>query len=65
MWYVASFFLNSLKEAPIDTVKWFCFIFGRTPNVKNVKDLIYKKGIIKIGKERVPLTDNNIIEQVC
>lgn len=33
------------------------------PNVKSVKDLIYKKGVIKLGKERVPLTDNNIIEK--
>jgi len=33
------------------------------PNLKNVKDLIYKKGLAKIDKQRVPLTDNNIIEQ--
>jgi large subunit ribosomal protein L7e len=33
------------------------------PNVKSVKDLIYKKGVVKIGDQRVPLTDNNIIEQ--
>ncbi|KAG8388241.1 hypothetical protein BUALT_Bualt02G0105300 [Buddleja alternifolia] len=34
-----------------------------SPNVKNVKDLIYKKGIVKVGKDRVPLTDNNVVEQ--
>ncbi|KAI3455253.1 hypothetical protein Pfo_011916 [Paulownia fortunei] len=33
------------------------------PSVKSVKDLIYKKGVVKIGKQRVPLTDNNIVEQ--
>ncbi|PIN04133.1 60S ribosomal protein L7 [Handroanthus impetiginosus] len=33
------------------------------PNVKSVKDLIYKKGVVKIGKQRVPLTDNNVVEQ--
>ncbi|KAL2539368.1 60S ribosomal protein L7-1 [Abeliophyllum distichum] len=33
------------------------------PNLKSVKDLIYKKGVAKINKERVPLTDNNVIEQ--
>ncbi|KAG6413273.1 hypothetical protein SASPL_125981 [Salvia splendens] len=33
------------------------------PNVKSVKDLIYKKGVVKVGKERIPLTDNNIVEQ--
>ncbi|GAB4850490.1 hypothetical protein Ancab_029796 [Ancistrocladus abbreviatus] len=33
------------------------------PNLKNVKELIYKKGHAKIDKQRVPLTDNIIIEQ--
>ena len=36
----------------------------RYPNLKSVKDLIYKKGLGKIDKQRTPLTDNNIIEQV-
>ncbi|GAB4842653.1 hypothetical protein Ancab_012626 [Ancistrocladus abbreviatus] len=33
------------------------------PNLKNVKELIYKKGQAKIDKQKIPLTDNNIIEQ--
>ncbi|KAI5600708.1 hypothetical protein POPTR_001G047400v4 [Populus trichocarpa] len=33
------------------------------PNLKNVSDLIYKKGYGKIDNKRVPLIDNNIIEQ--
>ncbi|KAL2462781.1 60S ribosomal protein L7-2 [Forsythia ovata] len=33
------------------------------PNLKSVKDMIYKKGVAKINQERVPLTDNNVIEQ--
>lgn len=33
------------------------------PNLKNVKELIYKKGHGKVDNERVPLTDNNTIEQ--
>ncbi|XP_059641170.1 large ribosomal subunit protein uL30y-like [Cornus florida] len=39
------------------------FITYGYPNLKNVKDLIFKKGVAKINKQRVPLTDNNIIEQ--
>ncbi|KAL6144918.1 hypothetical protein ACLB2K_055608 [Fragaria x ananassa] len=35
----------------------------RYPNLKNVKELIYKKGYAKINKQRVPLTDNNLIEE--
>ncbi|KAK4486620.1 hypothetical protein RD792_006871, partial [Penstemon davidsonii] len=33
------------------------------PNVKSVNDLIYKKGVVKIDKQRISLTDNNIVEQ--
>ncbi|XP_057807113.1 60S ribosomal protein L7-1-like isoform X2 [Salvia miltiorrhiza] len=33
------------------------------PDVKSVKDLIYKKGVVRVGKERIPLIDNNIVEQ--
>lgn len=43
---------------------WDYICVWRYPNLKNVKDLIYKKGLAKIDKQRVPLTDNNIIEQV-
>ncbi|CAL5440312.1 unnamed protein product [Camellia sinensis] len=39
------------------------FITYGCPNLKSVKDLIYKKGLAQISKQRVPLTDNNIIEQ--
>jgi large subunit ribosomal protein L7e len=30
-------------------------------NLKTVRELIYKRGFGKVGKQRVPLTDNNII----
>ncbi|KAL5980347.1 hypothetical protein ACLOJK_028255 [Asimina triloba] len=33
------------------------------PNMKSVKELLYKKGRGRIDNQRVPLTDNNIIEQ--
>ena len=36
----------------------------RYPNLKSVKELVYKKGSGRIDKQRVPLTDNNLIEQV-
>jgi len=31
------------------------------PNLKTVSDLIYKRGYGKLGKQRVPLTDNKLI----
>ncbi|XP_059299708.1 large ribosomal subunit protein uL30y-like [Lycium ferocissimum] len=33
------------------------------PNLKSVKDLLYKKGSGKIDNQRVPLTSNDIVEQ--
>jgi len=33
------------------------------PNLKTVKELIYKRGFAKINKQRIPLSDNSIIEQ--
>ncbi|VDO72905.1 unnamed protein product [Heligmosomoides polygyrus] len=33
------------------------------PNLKTVHDLIYKRGFAKVDKRRVPITDNNIIEE--
>ena len=32
------------------------------PNLKSVKELIYKRGYGKIDKQRIPLTDNSLIE---
>ncbi|KAF8466427.1 ribosomal protein L30, ferredoxin-like fold domain-containing protein [Kalaharituber pfeilii] len=34
-----------------------------TPNLKSVRELIYKRGYGKIDKQRIPLTDNALIEQ--
>ncbi|XP_074286071.1 large ribosomal subunit protein uL30y-like [Silene latifolia] len=39
------------------------FVTYGYPNLKNVRDLIFKKGRGRLGKETVPLTDNNIIEK--
>lgn len=33
------------------------------PNLKSVRELILKRGLTKIDKRRIPLTDNTLIEQ--
>eukprot|EP00591_Stephanopyxis_turris_P008337 CAMPEP_0195509302 /NCGR_PEP_ID=MMETSP0794_2-20130614/2266_1 /TAXON_ID=515487 /ORGANISM="Stephanopyxis turris, Strain CCMP 815" /LENGTH=239 /DNA_ID=CAMNT_0040636481 /DNA_START=41 /DNA_END=760 /DNA_ORIENTATION=+ len=40
------------------------FIAYGYPNLKSVRELIYKRGHGKINKQRIPITDNSIIEQV-
>ncbi|KAG9152404.1 hypothetical protein Leryth_015808 [Lithospermum erythrorhizon] len=39
------------------------FVTYGYPNLKTVKDLIYKKGVIKLDKQITPLIDNNVVEQ--
>ncbi|XP_074557229.1 large ribosomal subunit protein uL30x-like [Curcuma longa] len=33
------------------------------PNLKSVRELIYKRGYGKLNKQRIPLTDNSVIEK--
>lgn len=33
------------------------------PNLKTVKELVYKRGYAKVQKSRIPITDNSIIEK--
>lgn len=33
------------------------------PNLKTVRELIYKRGFAKVKKERIPISDNSIIEE--
>lgn len=39
------------------------FIAYGYPSLKNVRELIYKRGYGKVNKQRIPLSDNEIIEQ--
>jgi len=39
------------------------FIAWGYPSLKNVRDLIYKRGFGKVQSQRIPLTDNTIIEK--
>jgi len=34
-----------------------------TPNLKSVKDLVYKRGYAKVDGQRIPITDNALIEK--
>lgn len=43
----------------------FCNLLEHSyPNLKSVKELIYKRGYGKLNHQRTALTDNSIIEQV-
>ncbi|XP_021738901.1 60S ribosomal protein L7-2 [Chenopodium quinoa] len=39
------------------------FVTFGYPNLKSVRELIYKRGFGKVNKQRIALTDNSIVEQ--
>lgn len=40
------------------------FVAWGYPNLKTVRSLVYKRGFGKVKKQRIPLTDNSVIEGV-
>lgn len=38
------------------------FVTFGYPNLKTIQDLIYKRGFLKINKQRIPITSNVVIE---
>jgi 60S ribosomal protein uL30 len=34
-----------------------------TPNVKAVRELVYKRGFANVNKQRIAITDNSVIEK--
>jgi len=40
------------------------YVMYGVPNLKTIRELVYKRGHGKVDKQRVPLTDNAIIEKV-
>jgi large subunit ribosomal protein L7e len=53
--------LNKATQNMITAVE--PYITYGTPSLKNISDLIYKRGHGKIEKQRVPLTDNSVVEK--
>lgn len=39
------------------------YITWGEPNLKTIRELVYKRGYGKINKQRIPLTDNAIVEE--
>ena len=64
--YVFIMILNCLLPVPLNVLNFMTDANGsRYPNLKSVKELIYKRGYGKLNQQRIPLTDNSIVEQVC
>jgi len=55
-------FMKANKAVMNNLVKVDPYIMYGYPNLKTVRDLVYKRGFAKIDGQRVPITDNKIIE---
>ncbi|KAM3568019.1 hypothetical protein VYU27_009849, partial [Nannochloropsis oceanica] len=53
-----------LNGSTINLLRWVePYIAYGYPNLKSVRELIYKRGYAKVNKQRLPLTDNTLVEQ--
>merc|ERR1739844_602983 len=52
-----------LNKATINMLR-ICepYVAWGTPNLKSVRDLVYKRGFVKVDGNRTPITSNDIIE---
>jgi len=55
-------FMKVNKATMNNLVKVDPYIMYGYPNLKTVRDLIYKRGFAKVNGQRVPITDNKLIE---
>jgi len=55
-------FMRVNKATMNNLVKVDPYIMYGYPSLKSVRDLVYKRGFGKVGGQRVPLTDNTVIE---
>jgi len=54
-----------VNKATMEMIKYVePYVAYGYPNLKSVKELIYKRGFAKIKGNRIPLTSNTIVEQV-
>ncbi len=52
-----------LNKATLQMLQWVGpYVAWGYPNLKTVKELIYKRGFAKVNKQRLPITDNSVIE---
>ncbi|TFJ80203.1 hypothetical protein NSK_008459 [Nannochloropsis salina CCMP1776] len=53
-----------LNGSTVNLLRWVePYIAYGYPNLKSVRELIYKRGYAKVNKQRLPLTDNTLVEQ--
>jgi large subunit ribosomal protein L7e len=53
-----------LNKATLQMLQWVGpYVAWGYPNLKTVRELIYKRGFAKVDKQRIPISDNSVIEK--
>lgn len=53
-----------LNKATLQMLQWVGpYIAWGYPNLKTVKELVYKRGFAKVNKQRMPISDNSVISK--
>ncbi|KAI9097085.1 ribosomal protein L30, ferredoxin-like fold domain-containing protein [Phlyctochytrium arcticum] len=53
-----------LTKATLQMLQWVGpYVAWGYPNLKTVRELVYKRGFAKVDKQRLPITDNSVIEK--
>ncbi|KAI9011524.1 ribosomal protein L30, ferredoxin-like fold domain-containing protein [Gaertneriomyces semiglobifer] len=53
-----------LTKATLQMLQWVGpYVAWGYPNLKSVRELVYKRGFAKVDKQRIPIHDNSVIEK--
>ncbi|KAJ3161975.1 60S ribosomal protein L7 [Geranomyces michiganensis] len=53
-----------LTKATLQMLQWVGpYVAWGYPNLKTVRELVYKRGFAKVNKQRMPITDNSVVEK--
>ncbi|TPX56973.1 hypothetical protein PhCBS80983_g04176 [Powellomyces hirtus] len=53
-----------LTKATLQMLQWVGpYVAWGYPNLKSVRELVYKRGFAKVNKQRMPITDNSVVEK--
>jgi large subunit ribosomal protein L7e len=61
-WQINSAVFMKVNSASINMLRLAGpYVTYGSPNLKTVRELVYKRGFASISKQRIPITDNKII----
>jgi len=64
-WQINSAVFMKVNSASINMLRLAgSYVTYGPPNLKTVRELVYKRGFASVNKQRIPITDNKVISDV-